>query len=85
MVQTLTHHDDITEASLRREHLAGRINALNPTAGVEWLGRFDDCSLRDYLDRLERLSGRRGPATRWERKPIAHAIDGRIPEEAGQA
>ncbi len=82
MVQTLTHHDDITEASLRREHLAGRINALNPTAGVEWLGRFNDASLRDYLDRLERLAGRRGPETRWERPGGAPAIDGRISEEA---
>lgn len=79
----LTQHDDITEASLRREHLTGRINLLNPTANVEWLGRFDDLSLRDYLDRLERLAGHRGPTTRWERRGGTPAIDGREPYDAG--
>jgi hypothetical protein len=73
--------DERCEAGLRRERLVGQIHTFNPSARIDWLGRFDDGDLRDYLDRLERLAGKRGRESRWERRNTAPAIIMTEPEE----
>lgn len=78
---TLPTEDERAEVLDRHRLLVGQITAINQGVRVEWLGRFDDATLRDYLDRLERLIGRRGRQTRWERRSGSPAIVAHIPGE----
>lgn len=50
-----------------RSYLVQQILHVSPTAGVEFLARFDEESLREYLDHLSATAGQRGRQSRWIR------------------
>ena len=66
------------KAYLSRAQLIERILELNPTATPEFLSRFSESSLADYLDHLAVLDE---PLVPWVRKGLAPAIVRRTPRE----
>lgn len=50
------------------------IRAINPSADVEYLARFDESALRLYLAHLESSRLPRGRGARWERPGDTRAI-----------
>ena len=64
---------------LTREQVVDRIISINPTASVEFLGRFQDRALGHYLDHLVATSAPRGRHARWLRHAETPAIVGREP------
>ena len=54
---------------MSKNKIIEQIQERNPTAGDEFLMRFDSSQLWSYLTRLERLHGRRGRDTCWVREP----------------
>ncbi len=67
-----------TLSRLTREQLLDRIMTLNPTATSEFLSRFGDDDLDEYLTRLTAAQAARG---RTEREAPAHALSGRTAGE----
>jgi hypothetical protein len=65
-------------ALMSRAQLIERILEHNPTATPEFLSRFNENSLADYLDHLCVVDE---PAVPWVRKGIAPAIVRRNPRE----
>ncbi len=70
-----------TSSRLTREQLVDRIMTLNPTATNEFLARFGDDDLEDYLQRLNRAAGPRSRHEVWVRPPGGPAVSSRT---AGQ-
>jgi len=66
-------------ARLTREQVVDRIISINPTASVEFLGRFQDGALGHYLDHLIATSAPRGRHARWLRHAETPAIVGHEP------
>ena len=62
---------------LTREQVVSRIMNLNPTAGADFLQRFERGPLSDYLDRLSAAKSPRGSA--WIRRGSEPAIVTRRP------
>jgi hypothetical protein len=62
-----------SSSRLSREQLLDRIMSLNPTATSEFLARFGEDDLEEYLQRLTRASGprgrREGPSVRTAQAP----------------
>jgi len=59
---------------LTREQIVDRIQALNPTASVEYLTSFTANALGRYLDHLTAASEPRGREARWARPGDTRAI-----------
>ncbi len=59
---------------LTREQVMDRILSMNPTARMDFLGTFNDASLRDYLDHLQSATVPRGPQARWVRRGGTPAV-----------
>ncbi|QDU72787.1 hypothetical protein [Mucisphaera calidilacus] len=53
------------------------IRRVNRTASEEFLTRFDETTLHDYLRRLS-LQQRRGPASTWTRNTTIPAVTTRV-------
>lgn len=62
------------EVSPLRSYLVQQILEANPSATVEFLSRFDEESLRSYLDHLTAAAGRRGRQSRWVRPAGSRGI-----------
>lgn len=52
---------------LTREQLVSAILAINVTAAVDFLAKFDTVDLRRYLERLQLTKEPRGRESRWVR------------------
>jgi len=62
------------EARLTREQMVERILDLNKSATNDFLDRFEDPPLRNYLDHLIAASSPRGAQSRWIRRGDTPAI-----------
>ncbi|MEM1329341.1 MAG: hypothetical protein AAGG07_02140 [Planctomycetota bacterium] len=69
---------DRSGRAMTREQVIGRLLAENPTATREFLERFDDQQLAQYLAHLAVRDEPRGPSARpWQRQGHSPAIVGR--------
>lgn len=59
---------------MTKPELIDAIRRLNRSVSAEYLLEFTDAMLREYLQRLTLLHGRRGRATVWVRHTTARAI-----------
>lgn len=66
-----------TSSRLTREQLLDRIMTLNPSATSEFLARFGDEDLDEYLRRLSRARGPRGRDEGWVRRSGEPGISSR--------
>lgn len=67
---------------MTRSQVMERIISINPTATVQFLGRFADRALRGYLDHLSVLQAPRGRTSPpWVRPADSPAIVTRSPED----
>ncbi len=67
---------------MSRSQVMERIISINPTATVQFLGRFADRSLRGYLDHLSAAQSPRGrSSTPWVRPADSPAIVMRVPND----
>ncbi len=53
---------------MTKPEMIARIQELNRSADAGFLTRFNEPALAAYLGRLDRLHGRRGPASVWVRR-----------------
>ncbi|MDX2114947.1 MAG: hypothetical protein SFZ24_04900 [Planctomycetota bacterium] len=67
---------EITECALTREQLVLEIQGYNPSATLEYLGRFTTRALHRYLEHLQAASEPRGRMARWLRPGDTPAIMG---------
>lgn len=51
-----------------KHEIIDRIRQINRTADPQWLERFDDSSLFDYLEHLQLLMEPRGRTSVWRRR-----------------
>ncbi len=70
-----------TRAGRSRVHLLEQILELNPSASMEFLGRFSDHALADYRDHLTAVQSPRGRNAVWVRPAHLPAIVVRVDEE----
>jgi hypothetical protein len=56
-----------------KNELIDRIRQINRTADPQWLERFDDSSLVDYLEHLQLLMEPRGRTSVWRRRAESRA------------
>ncbi len=61
-----------------RAQLISSILEKNPSASLEFLGRFPEPALKDYLDHLEMVDEPRGMGRGWVRRSGAPAIVTRV-------
>lgn len=61
-----------------RAQLISSILEKNPSASLEFLGRFPEPALKDYLDHLELTAEPRGLGRGWVRRTGAPAIVTRV-------
>ena len=69
--------ESVSEASsirLTREQMVARIMDMNTTASEEFLGRFRDRDLREYMDHLNAAQVPRGAGARWARRDSTPGI-----------
>jgi hypothetical protein len=66
------------DSRLTREQVVDRIVNLNPTASTDFLSRFGEGPLSEYLARLDRAKGPRGREARWVRTGSSPAIVVRV-------
>lgn len=66
---------------LTAEQLIERIQALNPTAGTEYLSRFSREALMVYLEHMTSALEPRGRTARWTRPGDTPAIVRYVPED----
>lgn len=59
---------------MSKRQMIEQIRHWNQTASAEFLLRFDEQSLLNYLHRLTTLHGRRGPGSVWVRHSDTTAI-----------
>lgn len=64
-----------------RVHLIEQILELNPSASMDFLGRFSDHALADYRDHLTAVQSPRGRGAVWVRPPHLPAIVVRADDE----
>jgi hypothetical protein len=57
-----------------KNELIERIRQINRSADHEWLARFDDQKLFDYLEHLQLLMEPRGRHSRWQRRGDSPAV-----------
>lgn len=62
---------------MSKHQLIESIRRVNRTASAEFLTRFDETTLHDYLRRLD-LHGHRGPASTWTRDTTCTAVTTRV-------
>lgn len=62
-----------------RAQLISSILEKNPSASLEFLGRFPEPALKDYLDHLELTAEPRGLGRGWIRRDGQPAIVTRVP------
>ena len=60
-----------------KSKLVSQIRRYNQSVAEEFLERFDEAALTDYLCRVRDLAGHRGPASRWVRQGGSCAAAGR--------
>ncbi len=70
-----------TSSRLTREQLLDRIMTFNPSATSEFLARFGDDDLEEYLQRLTRATGPRGRHDTWVRPPGPPGVSSRTAGE----
>ncbi|MHC4946645.1 MAG: hypothetical protein ACYTG1_00065 [Planctomycetota bacterium] len=58
---------------MSKSKLIQHIRQMNPTARRDWLDRFDEQSLRRYLDHLQKTVEPRGGGSVWRRPRHAAA------------
>ena len=68
-----------SDSRLTREPVEDRIMHLNPTAREEFLSRFGQDSLAEYLSRLDASKRPRGRDAVWVRRGPSLAIATRLP------
>jgi hypothetical protein len=66
---------------MTREQVVSRIIQINPTATSDFLERFSEHNLGQYLDHLVAASGPRGGHSRWLRPGDSPAITERAAED----
>lgn len=59
---------------LSREQVLDRIISINTSATMDFLNRFSDRALNDYLEHLQITQTPRGPHSRWVRRADTPAI-----------
>lgn len=64
---------------LEKMQIIDAIRQINRSATLEWLGTFDDESLRRYLEHLQLTEEPRGRNSRWIRRDDSPAIMTRHP------
>lgn len=67
------------DSRLTREQVVDRIMHLNPSAREEFLSRFGQASLAEYLQRLDASKRPRGRDAIWVRRGPTPAIVTRLP------
>jgi hypothetical protein len=63
---------------MSKHQMIDEIRQLNRSASPDFLQRFDDETLGDYLRRLTRLHGHRGRETSWVRETPHPAVTMRM-------
>ncbi|MEM6553826.1 MAG: hypothetical protein AAF750_17045 [Planctomycetota bacterium] len=67
---------------MSKQQVIDAICKRNRSARPEFLARFDDDALRDYLQRLTTVLGRRGRGSVWVRQGQCPAVSTRVPTRA---
>lgn len=67
---------------MSKQQVIDAICQRNRTASPEFLARFDDHALHDYLQRLTTVLGRRGRGSVWVRQGQCPAVSTRVPNRA---
>mgnify|MGYP001066860887 CR=1 FL=1 len=59
---------------MSKQQMIDAIREHNRSAAQEFLARFDEAALSDYLQRLTRVCNHRGKTSRWVRNTTAPAV-----------